>query len=827
MRLPRLLLLPLLWCVFAFIGRAQSVRWEQADSGLGNALLLVFENCEPAGQPALPAIPGAGFTFAGRSDSTNIVNFQMTRTVALSYIVRSPQNAALRIPEFSVKTNKGDLRVPAFDAARPAIPLDSLANARLLPSRRSIWVGEVFGLAYEISAGRQRNTQFSPNFDWNAAPLAVEDWSKPELTERVVNGESRSIVSFQTRAIAKTANTVKLEAATHLISIQTGTIGLGLFSQPRMEQVTVTSDQPVIEVKSLPAGAPAGFTGAVGQFKLVSKVVPEKAALGEPVTWTLGLSGTGNWPDIEGLPSRTVSNDFQVVQPKAKRTPVEGKLFDLTLTEDVVLVPSKAGNYVIGPVTFAYFDPASGSYKSLTTPRTTLTITPPATPQFSAPPAQTGAAPGTDLGSGEAAPATRKPVHAAAAPTGIPRDPLPGSARARSPLSPVIWLAASVAPWGALGLFWIILALGRARSTDPLRPRREARARLAHTLTRLEAANASTRTALLLDWQRDTALLWQITHAAPPATALDGSDWRTLWAEADRALYGETTTLPSDWVARAHAALAAKSLPGFKPLRLFLPQNLMPFAALLVAGAFTSIAVLRAASADGTISYRKADFAAAESAWRGAIEKTPTDWIARHNLSLALEQQERPGEAAAQAAVAFVQNPAHPAVRWHFARTAEKLGASPAPLVAFVAPGLLQTLAQKASPAQWQLGAIFGSLLVAVGVGALLAQAYSRVSPLLRWPALALLGLGVALTGCAVAGVHAYGTAANGDAVIVARAISLRSIPTEVDTTQKSSPLSAGSLALTDKSFLGWRRLVFDHGQTGWVRKEEIVPIWK
>jgi hypothetical protein len=75
--------------------------------------------------------------------------------------------------------------------------------------------------------------------------------------------------------------------------------------------------------------------------------------------------------------------------------------------------------------------------------------------------------------------------------------------------------------------------------------------------------------------------------------------------------------------------------------------------------------------------------------------------------------------------------------------------------------------------------------------------------------------------------VHAYGTAANGDAVIVARAISLRSIPTEVDTTQKSSPLSAGSLALTDKSFLGWRRLVFDHGQTGWVRKEEIVPIWK
>jgi hypothetical protein len=656
--------------------------------------------------------------------------------------------------------------------------------------------------------------------------LVVEDWSKPELTERVVSGESRSIVSFQTRAIAKTANTVKLEAATHLISIQTGTIGLGLFSQPRMEQVTVTSDQPVIEVKALPGGAPTGFSGAVGQFKLVSKVVPEKAALGEPVTWTLGLSGTGNWPDIDGLPSRTVSNDFQVVQPKAKRTPTEGKLFDLTLTEDVVLVPSKAGNYVLGPVSFVYFDPASGGYKTLTTPRTALTITPPASPQFSAPPAPVAAAPGVEPDGAEPA-APRKTVSAAPTPASIPRDPLPGSATARRPLSLITWISAVAAPWGALAVFWILLALRRARSTDPLRPRREARTRLSQTLARLENASASERPALLLDWQRDTAVLWQLAHAAPSAASLGDANWRALWTEADRALYGESPLLPSDWVARAHAAHAAKTLPGFKPLRLFLPQNLMPFAALLAVTALTPVMVLRAAVADGSAAYRKADFPAAESAWRVAIDKNPTDWVARHNLSLALEQQERPGEAAAQAAAAFVQNPAHPAVRWHFVRTAEKLGASPAPLVAFATPGLWQSLAQAASPAEWELVAVLGSVIAALGIGCLLAIAYSFCTPLLRWPAFILLGLGITLAACASAGVRAYGLAAKDSAIIVARASTLRSIPTEVDTAQKSSPLSAGSLAVTDRSFLGWRRLVFDHGQTGWVRKEEIVPIWK
>jgi hypothetical protein len=69
--------------------------------------------------------------------------------------------------------------------------------------------------------------------------------------------------------------------------------------------------------------------------------------------------------------------------------------------------------------------------------------------------------------------------------------------------------------------------------------------------------------------------------------------------------------------------------------------------------------------------------------------------------------------------------------------------------------------------------------------------------------------------------------AAQAESVIVARPATLRSIPTEADTTQKTSPLAAGSIALADKTFLGWTRLAFENGQTGWVRKDDIVPLWK
>ena len=149
------------------------------------------------------------------------------------------------------------------------------------------------------------------------------------------------------------------------------------FSAPEMVKHTVTSNEPVLTIKPLPDGAPADFGGAVGQFTLTSKVVPTTVAVGEPVTWTLELRGTGNWPDVHGLPEREVSKDFKVLQPQAKRTPSEGKLFDAALSEDVVLIPTKPGTYTLGPVSYSYFDPGTGAYRTVEAGQTTITINPP------------------------------------------------------------------------------------------------------------------------------------------------------------------------------------------------------------------------------------------------------------------------------------------------------------------------------------------------------------------------------------------------------------------------------------------------------------------
>src|SRR6185369_3477683 len=149
--------------------------------------------------------------------------------------------------------------------------------------------------------------------------------------------------------------------------------------------------------------------------------------------------------------------------------------------------------------------------------------------------------------------------------------------------------------------------------------------------------------AQLLQWQHDTARLWQIRHAAPNAAALqhfgdaNAAEWVALWREADRAIYGPRAALPSDWIPRAEAALAAKRVPSFKPYRLFLPGNLLPFAAMFALGLLALPRYTQAAT-DPIVTYRSGEFAAAEKAWRDVVSEHPTDWIARHNLALALAQ---------------------------------------------------------------------------------------------------------------------------------------------------------------------------------------------
>jgi tetratricopeptide (TPR) repeat protein len=818
--------------------KAQSVRWEPSSGTLPHnqttELQLIFEGCEPKEDPAVPAVAGLSLQAVGQSSNMSIVNGRVSQSVTIAFHARATQRATVTIPSFGVTTNKGRITVaPATYQVGDAtvgqgnVALDRVANAYIqIP--RQVWAGEVFNLEYGLNVARRYFHSPGTNVpDWNPAPLTVEDWGKPEVQETIVSGEQRVAIVYRARAYASAAGEVTLNSASQLVNLTTGSANFGFFSRPNLEQYSISSNRPNLTVRPLPSPAPASFGRAVGDFKLESKVIPANAAVGEPITWTLTLSGVGNWPENIGLPSRDVSTDFRVVQPQARKTMKDGTLFEGTLSEDVVLIPTQPGTYTIGTVTWTYFDPAKGGYQTITTDPVTVTVnaSPAPTAPTSAPtPSSSGATPGTDR-------ATAAPV-LPTSPEAIPRDALAGSALAPKPMSQRTVWTVSAAALPLIGICWFALAYRRARLTDPVRPRREAHARLQTTLSALRnTKDAQAVRQQLWSWQRDTAILWSIPSAVPAAhhfLAVAGSreigeNWARLWREAERVLYSADRALPSDWMGRAHEALNQHRLPAFSILQTFRARNILPFAASVLLLAWSAPDL----NADGRAAYDRGDFPAAESTWRSAIEKTPTDWIARHNLALALAQQNRWGEASGHIVAAFVQNPRDPSVRWHLSLFTQRAGTLPGPLAGFVAENPAHSLARAFSPAEWQYVTIASAALASMGAVVILLSAYGALGRFGRKVGIVVLALAAIGLGCSAVGAKMYAEAADTRAAYVWKPSILRSIPTEVDTTQKTSPLAAGTVAIADKSFLGWSRLVFANGQTGWVRNDDLVWLWR
>lgn len=126
----------------------------------------------------------------------------------------------------------------------------------------------------------------------------------------------------------------------------------------------ITTPRVVINVQPLPA-KPAGFSGAVGEFKLTSSINATDVKTNDAVTIKLTLSGTGNMKLI-GTPEVKFPQDFEIYDPKVTD---DYKLTNSGLTGtktfEYLAIPRHAGNFTIPAVEFTYFDLKSNSYKTL------------------------------------------------------------------------------------------------------------------------------------------------------------------------------------------------------------------------------------------------------------------------------------------------------------------------------------------------------------------------------------------------------------------------------------------------------------------------------
>jgi hypothetical protein len=121
----------------------------------------------------------------------------------------------------------------------------------------------------------------------------------------------------------------------------------------------IKSDAIPLAILPLPAeGRPQDFSGAVGDYQFIYNASPKNVKVGDPITLTMAINGTGNFNTVL-IPKLDDVTGFKVYDAQIK-TEANRKLFTQ------VIIPETDQAAEVPKATFAYFDINKGEYRSIT-----------------------------------------------------------------------------------------------------------------------------------------------------------------------------------------------------------------------------------------------------------------------------------------------------------------------------------------------------------------------------------------------------------------------------------------------------------------------------
>ena len=348
-----------------------------------------------------------GPTLSQQGTSTNIVNGSVSTSFNAIYtcVLTAKKEGTFTIPPASIKVGNSEYKSNSLEIK--VLPPDQEAAAasqnqsssrqgqsgissedvfiRAEVSKRSVYENEGFLITYKLYSLLDvtgfESVKF-PEFE-GFVSQEIELPENRQLSLENYNGRNyRTFTLKQTILFPQRAGTI--------------TIGAGKFepvarvrSQQRMRSIfddwldsyqnvkaSLTTSPINIEVKPLPAGKPASFNGAVGSYKMTSSISANRLKTNDAVTVNVVISGNGNLKLLKN-PEIRFPNDFETYDPIVKTDlKVSANGVSGTRTIEYNAIPRYAGDFTIPPANFSFFDPKTGTYKTLSTDEYTLHVEP-------------------------------------------------------------------------------------------------------------------------------------------------------------------------------------------------------------------------------------------------------------------------------------------------------------------------------------------------------------------------------------------------------------------------------------------------------------------
>lgn len=127
-----------------------------------------------------------------------------------------------------------------------------------------------------------------------------------------------------------------------------------------------------VNVRQLPAGAPASFAGGVGNFKMEVTKGAGQLKTHEAASLVIKISGRGNISMLEA-PHVNFPPDFEVYDIKTTEQ-ISSDGASGSKTFEYPFIPRSHGEFSVEPVSYSYYDISKGSYATLTSENLTFNV---------------------------------------------------------------------------------------------------------------------------------------------------------------------------------------------------------------------------------------------------------------------------------------------------------------------------------------------------------------------------------------------------------------------------------------------------------------------
>ena len=330
---------------------------------------------EEAALPQRIEVPGLEVIFSGQQSSITLVNGAQTVETTYFYRFRGDTPGTFTIPPFeirlrnrSVTTRPITVTVFERDGSEAALDATKPFFAKLELSRDEFYVNEI--IPFTVTAyvrGRNAVT------DVVSAKLEHESFVMKGFREVRTDGADVGNTFYSSAVIPShlfglrpgTHRLGPAEVAVRVLDTDSG-FGLSSFFQRTVTREMVTNTVNVT-VKALPEGAPASFTGGIGQFTMTAKPSTSTLALGDPVSMEFEITGVGNLrtmgAPVFAIPQTGIWKTYEANKQLDDANDSDGFSTGKASFSRVIIPEAKTDS--IPEFHLTYFDPSKNEYVTL------------------------------------------------------------------------------------------------------------------------------------------------------------------------------------------------------------------------------------------------------------------------------------------------------------------------------------------------------------------------------------------------------------------------------------------------------------------------------